>query len=108
MSASDDTPGTRASQVTRYGRPPLTFTLGMEFVGEVIDAGPGAEARVGRRVMGSGAGAIGAIRPHAEQIVGPADMAFTVPPELPGELEQMADRSTIGRVVVQIRPPASS
>jgi NADPH:quinone reductase-like Zn-dependent oxidoreductase len=100
MSASDDTPGTRPWQVARYGHPPLPFNLGMEFVGEVIDAGPGAEAWVGRRVMGSGAGAIGA---HAEQVVGPADMAFNVPPELPG-----ADRSTIGRVVVQIGPPASS
>ncbi|MGA7418768.1 MAG: hypothetical protein WBW80_12295, partial [Acidimicrobiales bacterium] len=124
MSTSVDTPGVRAWQVTRYGRPtealefttvpppragpleilvrtstsvcnynevdgchgryitinpPLPYTLGMEFVGEVIDAGPGAEAWVGRRVMGTGAGAIGA---HAEQVVGPAEMAFDVPPEL--------------------------
>jgi NADPH2:quinone reductase len=67
-----------------YGRyltinPPLPYTLGMEFVGEVIGTGPGAEAWIGRRVMGSGTGAIGA---HAEQVVGPMDMAFDAPPEL--------------------------
>ena len=59
--------------------PPLPYTLGMEFVGQVIDAGAGAEAWAGHRVMGSGAGAIGA---HAELVVGPADMAFDVPPQL--------------------------
>jgi len=59
--------------------PPLPYTLGMEFVGEVIDAGVGAEAWVGRRVMGTGTGATGA---HAELVVGPVDMAFDVPPEL--------------------------
>jgi len=59
--------------------PPLPYTLGMEFVGEVIGAGPGAEEWIGRRVMGTGTGATGA---HAEQVVGPADMAFEVPEEL--------------------------
>ncbi|HEY1466361.1 MAG TPA: NADPH:quinone oxidoreductase family protein [Acidimicrobiales bacterium] len=59
--------------------PPLPYTLGMEFVGHVIATGPGAERWMGRRVMGSGAGAVGA---HAEQVVGPMDMAFEVPPEL--------------------------
>src|ERR1700722_1088806 len=59
--------------------PPLPYTLGMEFVGEVIAAGEGAEPWVGRRVMGTGTGAIGA---HAELVVGPVDMAFDVPPEL--------------------------
>ncbi len=59
--------------------PPLPYTLGMEFVGEVIETGPGAESWLGKRVMGSGTGAIGA---HAEQVVGPVDMAFDVPPEL--------------------------
>jgi NADPH2:quinone reductase len=59
--------------------PPLPYTLGMEFVGEVIDAGAGAEPWVGRRVMGTGTGATGA---HAELVVGPVDMAFDVPPEL--------------------------
>jgi NADPH2:quinone reductase len=67
-----------------YGRyltinPPLPYTLGMEFVGEVIAAGEGAQSWVGRRVMGSGTGAIGA---HAEQVIGPVDMAFEVPAEL--------------------------
>ncbi len=59
--------------------PPLPYTLGMEFVGEVIGAGPGAESWLGKRVMGTGTGAIGA---HAEQVVGPVDMAFDAPPEL--------------------------
>jgi len=57
--------------------PPLPYTLGMEFMGEVIATGAGAESWMGRRVMGSGTGAIGA---HAEQVVGPMDMAFEVPP----------------------------
>ena len=59
--------------------PPLPYTLGMEFVGEVIAAGAGAESWIGRRVMGSGTGATGA---HAEQVVGPMDMAFEAPAEL--------------------------
>jgi NADPH2:quinone reductase len=59
--------------------PPLPYTLGMEFVGEVIAAGEGAEPWVGHRVMGTGTGATGA---HAELVVGPVDMAFDVPPEL--------------------------
>ncbi|MGP0031400.1 MAG: NADPH:quinone oxidoreductase family protein [Acidimicrobiales bacterium] len=59
--------------------PPLPYTLGMEFVGVVTDAGEGAEPWVGHRVMGTGTGATGA---HAELVVGPVDMAFDVPPEL--------------------------
>jgi NADPH2:quinone reductase len=59
--------------------PSLPYTLGMEFVGEVTGSGDGAEAWIGRRVMGAGTGAIGA---HAEQVVGPSNMAFDVPPEL--------------------------
>ena len=43
--------------------PPLPYTLGMEFVGDVVGAGPGAEPWVGRHVMGTGKGATGA---HAE------------------------------------------
>jgi NADPH2:quinone reductase len=62
--------------------PPLPYTLGMEFVGEVVEAGPGAESWIGRRVMGTGRGATGA---HAEAVVGPAVMAFEVP-------ESMDDR----------------
>jgi len=59
--------------------PPLPYTLGMEFVGEVIGAGPGAEAWIGRRVMASGRGATGA---HAEVAVGPTAMAFEAPARL--------------------------
>lgn len=59
--------------------PPLPYTLGMEFVGEVVATGEGAEAWVGRRVMGTGRGATGA---HAEMAVGPADMCFEAPPGL--------------------------
>lgn len=62
--------------------PPLPYTLGMEYVGEVVGAGPGAEAWVGRRVMGSARDAIGA---HAEAVVGSTDMAFEAPPELDDE-----------------------
>jgi len=40
--------------------PPLPYTLGMEFVGEVVAAGEGAEPWVGHRVMGTGTGAVGA------------------------------------------------
>src|SRR5271170_3281579 len=45
--------------------PPLPYTLGMECVGEVIDAGPGAESWIGRRVTASARGANGA---HAELV----------------------------------------
>ncbi|MEZ5168795.1 MAG: hypothetical protein R2695_20785 [Acidimicrobiales bacterium] len=31
--------------------PPLPYTLGMECVGEVIAAGPGAESWIGKRVV---------------------------------------------------------
>lgn len=59
--------------------PPLPYTLGMEFVGTVIDAGPGASEWMGRRVTGSGTGAVGA---HADAVVGGVDMLFDAPPEL--------------------------
>ncbi len=59
--------------------PPLPYTLGMECVGEVIGAGPGAEGWIGRRVIASGRGATGA---HAELVVGPTAMAFDAPPQL--------------------------
>jgi len=36
--------------------PPLPYPLGMEFVGEVVDAGAGASEWIGRRVTGSGTG----------------------------------------------------
>lgn len=59
--------------------PPIPYTLGMEFVGEVIAAGAGAEDWIGRRVMGTATGGFGA---HAEEVVGGIDMAFDVPDEL--------------------------
>ncbi len=59
--------------------PPLPYTLGMECVGQVVAAGPGAEAWVGRRVTASGRGATGA---HAELVVGPTAMAFEAPGQL--------------------------
>jgi NADPH2:quinone reductase len=59
--------------------PPLPYTLGMECVGKVVGAGPGAEDWLGRRVTASGSGGIGA---HAELVVGPTTMAFEAPPQL--------------------------
>jgi NADPH2:quinone reductase len=59
--------------------PPLPYTLGMECVGEVVDAGAGAESWIGRRVTASGRGATGA---HAELVVGPTAMAFAAPEQL--------------------------
>ena len=59
--------------------PPLPYTLGMECVGEVVGAGPGAEAWIGRRVTASGRGATGA---HAELVVGPTAMTFEAPEQL--------------------------
>src|SRR6478735_10906580 len=59
--------------------PPLPYTLGMECVGEVIGAGPGAEQWLGKRVTASGRGATGA---HAEVAVGPTSMAFEAPEQL--------------------------
>lgn len=54
-----------------YGRyltihPPLPYTLGMEVVGDVEAAGPGAEAWIGRRVISTAVGATGA---YAEQVL---------------------------------------
>lgn len=59
--------------------PPLPYTLGMECVGEVIGAGPGAESWIGRRVTASGQGAVGA---HADLVVGSTAMAFPAPDQL--------------------------
>jgi NADPH2:quinone reductase len=56
--------------------PALPYTLGMEVVGEVERAGPGAEEWVGRRVMATAAGAFGG---HAEHVVASADMTFAAP-----------------------------
>jgi NADPH2:quinone reductase len=59
--------------------PPIPYTLGMEFVGEVIGVGEGAEEWLGHRVMGTATGGFGA---HAQEVVGSVDMAFDVPDEL--------------------------
>ena len=59
--------------------PPLPYTLGMEVLGEVEAAGPGAEAWVGRRVMATAAGAHGG---HAERVIAPTEMVFEAPASL--------------------------
>jgi NADPH2:quinone reductase len=59
--------------------PPLPYTLGMECVGEVVGAGPGAESWVGKRVTASGRGATGA---HAELVACSTAMAFEAPESL--------------------------
>ena len=59
--------------------PPLPYTLGMECVGEVIAAGPGQEAWLGRQVTTSGFGAFGS---HADMVLASAAMTFDIPPGL--------------------------
>lgn len=59
--------------------PPLPYTLGMECVGEVVAAGPGEEAWLGRQVTSSGFGAVGA---HADLVIASAAMTFDIPPGL--------------------------
>ncbi|HET6873166.1 MAG TPA: zinc-binding dehydrogenase [Acidimicrobiales bacterium] len=59
--------------------PPLPYTLGMECVGEVVAAGPGAEGWIGRRVTASGRGGTGA---HADLVTGSTAMAFEAPSRL--------------------------
>jgi NADPH2:quinone reductase len=59
--------------------PPLPYTLGMECVGEVILAGPGEEAWLGRQVTSSGFGAVGA---HADVVLASSAMTFEIPPGL--------------------------
>jgi NADPH2:quinone reductase len=59
--------------------PPLPYTLGMEVVGVVDAAGPGAEQWIGHRVMATATGAFGA---HAEAVICGAEMVFDVPPGL--------------------------
>ncbi len=66
--------------------PPLPYTLGMECMGEVVDAGSGAESWIGRRVTASARGAIGA---HAELVACPTAMAFEAPEQL-GDVEAAA------------------
>jgi NADPH:quinone reductase len=59
--------------------PPLPYTLGMECVGEVIDAVGGAQAWIGRRVTASGRGATGA---HADLVAASTAMTFEAPEQL--------------------------
>jgi NADPH2:quinone reductase len=66
--------------------PPLPYTLGMECVGQVVDAGSGAEWWIGKRVTASAQGAIGA---HADLVVCPTAMAFEAPEQL-GDVEAAA------------------
>ncbi|MDA8046109.1 MAG: NADPH:quinone oxidoreductase family protein [Actinomycetota bacterium] len=56
--------------------PPLPYTLGMECVGQVVAAGPGAEDWMGRRVTASGRGATGA---HADLVTASTAMSFEAP-----------------------------
>lgn len=56
--------------------PPLPYTLGMEVVGEVVRAGEGSGAWLGRRVVATAVGAFGA---HAQQVLVDTDMTFDAP-----------------------------
>ena len=62
--------------------PPLPFTPGMEVLGRVDAAGPGAEQWLGRRVCAIPGGAFGG---YAEWAVGPAVTAFEMPEAIPDE-----------------------
>ena len=57
--------------------PPLPYTPGMEVLGVVESAGTGAEEWLGKRVVAIPSGAYGG---YAEFAVGPAAMAFEMPP----------------------------
>ena len=59
--------------------PPLRYTLGMECVGEVVAAGDGLDALIGKRVTASGRGATGS---HAELVACPISMVFEAPDQL--------------------------
>jgi len=64
-----------------YGRyitvnPSIPYTLGMEVLGDVEAAGPGAEKWLGRRVIACAKGAYGG---YAEHVVGDAGMVFDAP-----------------------------
>jgi NADPH:quinone reductase len=58
--------------------PPLPYTPGMEVLGDVEEAGAGAEEWRGRRVVVVPSGAFGG---YAELAVGPVAMAFEMPPQ---------------------------
>lgn len=61
-------------------RPQLPYSPGMEVVGVVEEAGPGAEAFVGRRVAATTAAAVGG---YAELAICPAGAAFDMPADVP-------------------------
>jgi NADPH:quinone reductase len=71
----NDVDGVRGRYLTV--RPPLPFVPGMEVLGRVEDAGPGAESWLGRRVVAVPNGAFGG---YAELAVAPAAMTFEMPP----------------------------
>lgn len=62
--------------------PQIPYTLGMEVMGTVDAAGPGAEEWIGRRVTACAKGAFGA---YAEYVIGDAGMAFDAPAALSDE-----------------------
>ncbi len=76
----NDVDGVRGRYMTV--RPPLPYIPGMEVLGRVEDAGAGAEALLGRRVVAVPSGAYGG---YAEMAVAPRAMTFEMPsePELP-------------------------
>jgi NADPH2:quinone reductase len=57
----------------------LPYTLGMELVGDVVATGTGADGWLGKRVIATATGAIGA---HAQASVAPVEMTFEAPAEL--------------------------
>jgi NADPH:quinone reductase len=59
--------------------PRLPYTLGMECVGQVVEAGAGAEPWIGKRVTASGRGATGA---HADFVAAGTAMTFEAPGQL--------------------------
>jgi NADPH:quinone reductase len=61
-------------------RPPLPYVPGMEVLGTVEAAGPGAEEWLGKRVCAIPNGGFGG---YAEQVICPAACAFEMPAELP-------------------------
>lgn len=56
--------------------PPLPYTLGMEGMGEVVAAGPGAEQWLGRRVVASAKWAFGG---YADYVIADIGMVFDAP-----------------------------
>ena len=70
-----------------YGRyatihPPLPHALGMEAMGVVEAVSPGAEEWLGKRIIATTNGAMGA---YSEQAIAPTGMIFEAPPSLTDE-----------------------